>query len=716
MDLQKLLSKMTLKEKLAEITQATIELIKGDEKSLQTGPLAKYALTEEEKISCGSVLSVSGAERVIALQKEHLEKNPHGIPMLFMADIIHGYKTIYPIPLAMGATFEPNLLKECTYMSAKEASVAGIHVTFNPMVDMVRDARWGRVMETTGEDPYLNCLMTKASVEGFQGDFGEYNIAACVKHFACYGGAESGRDYNLVEMSEYTMRDYYLPAYKVAVDAGAEMVMTSFNTLNGIPATASKMLLTDLLRDEWGFEGVVITDYAATAELVYHGVAKDEKQASEMAINAGVDVEMVSLCYLRQLEDLVKENKVSIEQIDRAVLRILKLKQKLGLFENPYRVASKEKEEQLILCKEHRDLARVACEKACVLLKNDGVLPFSEKIKKIAVIGPFASVGMIGFWSYEGDPKQAVTLLDGLKSVTDSEIVYTKGFIGEVNEKVNAEELQKAVDLAKSADAVIICAGEFSEMSGEGNSKSILELPEAQINTIKAVSSVNKNTAVVLYNGRPLALENVIDDIPALVTAWQPGTEGGNGIANLLFGKVNFQGKLPMSFPRVTGQVPIYYNRPTTARPKMDDNESVPYTSRYIDCKNAPLFPFGYGLSYSKFEISDLKISSEKLYRGEKITVSAKVKNNSTVAGVETVQLYIRDLVGSIVRPEKQLKGFIKVELNCFEEKEVAFEIDEDMLKYYTANKKFEAESGEFYAYISNDSSDKNKVSFSLED
>ncbi len=704
MDVKKLLSKMTLREKLAQMSQYMASIVMPDKDGLITGPALALNLTENDVFSVGSILGTQGAKTLGEIQNKHLEKDPNKIPMLFMADIIHGHSTIYPIPLGMGATFDPELLERCASMSAKESAVSGLHVTFNPMVDLVRDARWGRVMETTGEDPYLNCLMAKANVKGYQGNGGKYNISACVKHFACYGGAEAGRDYNTVDISERTFRDYYMPAYKSAVDAGVDMVMTSFNSVNGVPATASVRLLKDILRNEWGFKGVVITDFNAIKELIEHGYASDDKDCAKKSLLAGCDIEMMSACFINYGEELVKEGIISEKLIDESTLRILELKNKLGLFENPMRSASEEEEKKYIFCEEHRTLCREASEKSAVLLKNDGVLPLSTNLKKIAIIGPHSKSVMLGGWSAFGKKQGGVSVYEGIEKACYSEIIYEKGAEGYKNELPNYELITNAVKVAKSVDAVILCVGEPSDESGESQSKVDISLSPQQTQLIKQVVKANKNTVVVLFNGRPLVLSNIIEEVPCIFTMWQPGSEGGNAVANLIFGKVNFEGRLPMTFPRAVGQCPIYYNAYNTGRPNIKDSKDAIFTSHYIDCENSPLFPFGYGLSYTNYSITPCSLSSNCITRKEKVTASVKVKNVGGVDGTTTLQLYIHDKEASLVRPIKELKGIKKVFLKAGEEKQVSFTIDESTLTFFTINNKFEAENGEFEIFIGLDS------------
>lgn len=713
MDVQKLLKQMTLRQKLAQMAQYNASVIMPGKDGLITGPAESLNLKKEDIAATGSILSTTGAKTLTEIQNKHLEEDPNKIPLLFMADIIHGHTTIYPIVLGMGATFNPSLLEECAKMSAKESAVNGLHVTFNPMVDFVRDARWGRVTETTGEDAYLNCIMSAAQVRGYQGDLGKYNIAACVKHFAAYGGAEAGRDYNTVDMSERTLMEYYLPSYKAAVDAGVEMVMTSFNSLNGVPSTGNKWLLDDVLRKQWGFDGVVITDYNAVLEQIPHGYAEDEADCALKAITAGSDIEMMTSCYVNFGEQLVADGKLDEKLIDECTLRILKLKDKLGLFDNPTRSASEDEEKEFILCDEHRELVRVAAEKSAVLLKNENILPLNKDLKTIAVIGPFANEAMLGGWHAYGKEEDSVTVYGAMLN-TNAKIITEKGADGYKKEQPNQKAIKKAVKVAKKADAVILCVGEPGRESGESKSKTDIDISPAQKQLIKEVAKVNKNLVTVLFNGRPMVLSDIIDDVPCLFTIWQPGTEGGNAVKNLIFGDADFEGKLPMTFPRATGQAPIYYNIMNTGRPNINDSPDDAYRSRYIDCKNSPLFPFGYGLTYTDFEISSVSLSSDKMTADGNIVASVTVKNVGNRKATETVQLYIHDVVASYVRPIKELKGFEKVTLDAGEEQTVSFTITDEMLKFYTPNKRFEAEKGKFEVFIDNSSKTDNKAVFTL--
>ena len=707
MKVEELLKQMTLEQKLAQISQYNAICLHIGSSGEVTGPAQELSLKREEIVSVGSVLNFGNADEVKEIQKEHLANDPNQIPMLFMLDVVHGYRTIYPIPLALGASFDTELVEECSEMATEEMSLGGVHVTFAPMVDLVRDPRWGRCMETTGEDTYLNAEMTRAMVRGFQKSG---KVVACVKHFAAYGQAEAGRDYNTTDISERTLRDFYLPAYKAAVDEGVEMVMTSFNILNGVPSSGNKWLVKDVLRDEWGFDKVVISDYNAFREMQTHGYCATEKDCAEKAINATSDIEMMSACYLQNIPALIAEGKVSEEQIDEAVLRILRLKEKLGLLDNPYLYANKEKENEICLCEKHREIARRAAEKCAVLLKNEKVLPFDKhNAKRVGIIGPFADRVMLGNWFCHGKESDGVSVMQGVKNLLENvEILHAQGCGEKINE-TDCGQVNEAVELAKTCDTVILCVGESTQMSGESMSRAELRLSKAQQTLIREVVKANKNAAVVLFCGRPLVLTDIIDDIPALAVAWQPGTEGGNAIANLLFGEVNFSGKLPMTFPRSEGQIPIYYNSYRTGRPF-----ESPYGSWYQDMPNAPLYPFGYGLSYTSFEISSPEISAGTMKTGETLTVSVDVKNMGNREGETVIQLYICDDYASLVRPVKELKAYQKISLKPNECRKVSFIITEEMLKFWTANGKIEAENGSFTVWISNSSLVSDDVKFTL--
>ncbi len=711
-----ILNKMTLEEKISQLIQLATPFYKGaSDGGKITGPLEEMGISEKIVRNSGSVLGASGAKEIIRIQKKYLEENRNGIPLLFMADVVHGFKTIFPIPLAIGCSWDAELAEKSASIAAHEAAVSGVHVTFAPMVDLVRDPRWGRVMESTGEDPYLNSLFARAFVRGFQGSdlTNDYTrVAACVKHFAAYGAAEGGRDYNTVDMSERTLREQYLPAYKAALEEGCEMVMTSFNTVDGIPATGNKPLMRGILRDEWGFEGVLISDWDAIREMIDHGVASDETEAALLAIEAGVDIDMMTHCYVNNLKKLIDNGVLEENLIDEAVLRILQLKAKLGLFENPYRGADVDKEKEVVLSNTNRKIAREVAAKSCVLLKNNGVLPLKSN-QKIALIGPFAeNSDILGSWSWHGKREDAVTLREGvLKKIDTSLVLSSKGCEIDVGTE---EQLIAAIEIAKGADILVLALGEKSEMSGEANCRANIKLPRVQIELVRKLHALGKPMVAVLFNGRPLDLHGVIDEADAVLEAWYPGTEGGVAVADILFGDINPSGRLSMSFPYSVGQIPVYYNSFNTGRPKANDEDDQAYVSKYLDIPNSPLFPFGFGLSYSCFEYSNPAISSDEFNPDSSITVSVTIKNTGSVFGEETVQLYLRDMSGEVVRPIKELKAFKKIGLEPGQLEKITFTITEDMLKYHHANTEYKSDPGLFTAYIGPNSLDVKSLSFTL--
>lgn len=730
--LQELLQDMTLEEKVNQMLQVAGGFFTGD--MVAMGPMAEKGFTEDNVSKAGSVLGALGAGKLKKIQREFMEKHPHKIPLLFMLDVINGLKTVFPIPLGQGATFEPELSERCAQAAAKEAAVSGLHVTFSPMVDLVRDARWGRVMESTGEDPYMNCLFSEAMVKGYQGeDLREpYRVAACVKHFAGYGAPTAGRDYNTVELSRHTLKEFYLPSYKAGIDAGAAMVMTSFNTIDGVPATGNRWLMRDILRDEMGFDGVLISDWAAIEEIIYHGYCADRKEAAVRAVNAGVDIDMMTGIYSEHLCNLVRDGKVPEELVDEAVYRILALKNKLGLFENPYKDADEEKEKEVILCKEHRELAREAARKSFVLLKNEEVLPL-KKGEKVAYIGPYVdNRNMMGSWSIVGDAKDVTTLKEAVLEREEGKTalfgagcallggeVKLEGFMESVEEEPSAEEcaamMEEAVKLAGEADTVVLALGEHRLQSGEATSNATIQIPKIQMELFRRVCEVNEKVAVVLFSGRPLDIREISRKAKAVLEVWMPGTEGARAIVDVLSGDYNPSGKLPMSFPYCVGQVPVHYNEYSTGRPHVEGKDKDRFRSKYLDIPNEPLYPFGYGLSYTRFAVSPAEIDKERMSGGEKLHVSVNVKNVGDVAGTETLQLYIHDIAASVVRPVKELKGFRKVTLEPGQEERVSFEIDGSMLRFLTENDRWESEPGEFEAFVGADSSTVNCVKFWLD-
>jgi beta-glucosidase len=709
-----ILEQMTLDEKIGQLMQLATLFYEGSSNQGKiTGPMENMGINKDVVHNSGSVLGGAGAKETMNIQKAHLDGNRLGIPLLMMADIVHGFKTIFPVPLAIGCSWDMELAEKSAEVAAKEASVSGVHVTFAPMVDLVRDPRWGRVMESTGEDPYLNAEYAKAFVRGFQGsdlENDEHRVAACVKHFAAYGAAEGGRDYNTVDMSERMLRESYLPAYKAALDEGCEMVMTSFNTVDSIPATGNKRLMRHLLRDEWGFDGVIISDWGAVKEIIPHGVAANEKEAAQKALEAGVDIEMMTACYVKNLKQLVEDGSISESLIDESVLRILQLKEKLGLFEKPYRGADEQLEKEIILCEDHRQVSRELATKSCVLLKNDHVLPL-HKDQKVALIGPFAQNGdILGPWSWQGSKEDAIKVDEGFRMKTDASHLFVAQ--GCDVESGTEEQLEEALQIAKDADVIVLALGEHSNMSGEAKCRADIRLPAVQLDLVSKMKQLQKPIVAVLFNGRPLDLHGVIDQTDAVLEAWFPGTEGGAAVADLLYGDVNPSGRLTMSFPYSVGQVPVYYNSFNTGRPKVEP--VTEYVSKYLDIPNEPLLPFGFGLSYTTFAYSDASLSATSMSPGGSITVSVKVKNTGNVAGDEIVQLFVRDVVGEVIRPLKELKDFKKITLDPGEEKEVMFILKEEQLHYHHSDLQFKSDPGEFIVYVGSNSNDVTELAFEL--
>ncbi|KQS53301.1 MAG: beta-glucosidase BglX [Flavobacteriaceae bacterium] len=683
-----------------------------------TGPVPKdgQAAKKYENLKkglVGSMLNVRGVKDVRALQKIAVEETRLGIPLIFGFDVVHGYKTISPIPLAEAASWDLEAMKKSAEIAAAESAVAGLNWTFAPMVDISRDARWGRVMEGAGEDPYLGSQIAIARVKGFQGDkFNEFRLAACTKHFAGYGFAESGRDYNTVDISDNTLHNIILPPFKATVDAGVLTFMNSFNELEGIPATGNSYLQRELLKKDWKFDGFVVSDWGSLGEMIPHGYAKDLKDAAMKAANAGSDMDMESYGYVSHLADLVKEGKVSEDKIDDAVRRILKVKFELGLFDNPYKYCDENREKEYTGKKEFHEGVLDMAKKSIVLLKNENsLLPLKKQGQKIAVIGALANdkTSPLGSWRIGADDNTAVSFLEGMANYKGNQITYEKGAdvaLGEprfmLETKINTTDksgFEKAIAAAKQADVVIMVLGEHGLQSGEGRSRSDITLPGVQQELLEAVYKVNPNIVLVLQNGRPLAIPWAAKNIPAIVEAWHLGTQSGHAIAQVLYGDYNPSGKLPMTFPRNVGQLPIYYNYKNTGRPSTDNPESV-FWSHYTDIENTPLYPFGYGLSYSKFEYSNLKLDTKTLHKNGKIKVSVDVKNNSTVDGKEVVQLYIRDLIASATRPVRELKGFELTEIKAGQTKTVTFTINEKTIEFYSARKIWEAEPGDFQLFV----------------
>ncbi|MCM3725788.1 glycoside hydrolase family 3 C-terminal domain-containing protein [Neobacillus cucumis] len=706
-----LVARMTVLEKVGQMSQCMASNFSFG-RDIEADPPEK--LVEDGR--AGSILGAFDINRVFELQKIAVEKSRLGIPLLFNADIIHGYQTIFPVPLAWASSWDLEGIKRACAISAKEASASGITYNHGPMVDITRDARWGRVVEGAGEDPYLGSLIAKAQVEGFQGDslFSEETIIACLKHFIAYGAAEGGRDYNTVDISQGTLRNVYLPPFKAGLEAGAGSVMNAFNIYQGIPVAGNKGLLKDLLREELGFEGILISDYGSVDEIAVHGAAKDSKEAAKMAVDATMDIEMVSTSYLQYLPELIEEGRILESQLDDAVKRILTYKFKIGIMDDPFRYIRPDKEMEYHFCKEHLQASRELAQKSIVLLKNNGVLPLKKEKGKIAVIGPFANnKDLLGPWQFSRYSDKTVTLIEGLKSkfVNQSNLLFAEGC------RVDSEMeggIEEALQQAKQADVIILALGENSVMSGEAASRMDIELPEAQRKLTEEMIKLGKPTVLVLTNGRPLVLEWFDKNVDAIVETWFLGSEAGHAITDVLVGDYNPSGKLTMSFPIQTGQVPVYYNHFNTGRPLTKKNQHEKFISKYLDGPNEPLYPFGYGLSYTTFTYSEMKIDKNQLTKTEKINVSVTVTNTGSMPGEEVVQLYIQDLYGSVVRPVKELKGFKKVDLHPGESKDVIFTITEEDLKYYTADMRYQAEAGEFKVYIGSNSKVVKEASFEL--
>ncbi len=711
-----LLKKMTIEEKIGQLNQYT-----GDNSA--TGPITINPNKQAEIKAglVGSMLNIIGTKYTRQYQELAMQSRLK-IPMLFGQDVIHGYKTTFPIPLAEAASWDLAAIELAARVAATEASASGIHWTFAPMVDIARDPRWGRVMEGAGEDTYLGSKIAYARVKGFQGNkLGDLNsVMACVKHFAAYGAGVGGRDYNSVDMSERMLLETYLPPFKAALDAGAATFMNSFNDLNGIPATGNVHLQRDILKGKWNFQGFVVSDWGSIGEMVAHGYSKDLKSAALSAITAGSDMDMESNAYRYNLAELVKEGKVSIDLIDDAVKRILRKKYELGLFDDPYRYSDEKRAEKALSNPENRKAALEVAEKSIVLLKNENqTLPLSKNLKTIAFIGPMVKEykANMGFWAVElpdvDYDKWVVSQWDGLQNKVgkNTKLLYAKGC--EVDGD-NKDGFAEAVATAKQADVVILSIGERRDMSGEAKSRSDLHLPGVQEDLVKAIQAIGKPVVVLVNAGRPLIFNWTADNVPAIVYTWWLGTEAGNAIANVLFGDYNPSGKLPMTFPREVGQVPIYYNHFSTGRPAKDEN-ATNYVSAYIDLKNSPKFPFGYGLSYTKFNYSDLKLSSTKIKSNEIIKVSFQLSNVGKLAGDEVVQLYLKDKFGSVVRPVLELRDFQKVKLNAGESKTIEFTIDKEKLSFYNNKLEWVAEPGDFEVMIGASSADiKLKADFEL--
>ena len=712
--LKKLVSAMSLEEKALQLTQYPVYELDESAEAVVTGLCDLGGIDREALWRTGTILNAPNGETVQSIRKTRREK---GIadPLPFMLDVIHGYRTIYPVPLAMACTFNLKLIEDCAELAATEARYDGVDVTFSPMVDLGRDARWGRVMEGAGEDPYWSGEVGKAMIRGYH----RGGIACCVKHFAGYGAAEAGREYNTTDISERNLREYYLRAYRACLEEQPELFMSSFNLLNGKPILGHKEIMLDLLRKEWGFDGVVISDFGAVEELHEHGYCETGKDCASVALSSGLDIEMGSSVYASYLPELVRTGVVSEEQIDEAVLRVLELKNKLGMYENPERNTDLQKRAEVTLSESGRALSRRAVEEGSVLLKNNGVLPLKENAK-IALVGPFASTReIIGNWAGKGRIEECVTVKEGVEKLIKRAVPYANGCSWKLFD-TDEGGVEEAERICAQADCIVACVGEHMMNSGEAHSRADIRIPEIQRKLIAKLHKLKKPLVLVVFGGRPLVLSEIEEFANAILYVWQPGTEGGNGIANLLYGKAIPCGKTVMSFPRSSGQCPIYYNCFSTGRPKKKDKPSAlsgeEWRTGYDDEYNSPIYPFGYGLSYTEFLYSDLKLSAAKMKRGGKITASVNLKNVGSSDGYETVQWYIRDLFASVVRPVKELKGYEKVFLKAGEERRISFEITEEMLKYYTDGGEYAAETGAFELFVGGNSRDCLKMNFELVD
>jgi beta-glucosidase len=725
-----LLSKMTLDEKIGQLN-----LLTGGEAT--TGSVVSTDVESKiKKGQVGGMFSFTTPQKIRKAQEIAVNESRLKIPIIFGQDVIHGYKTTFPIPLALSCTWDMSLIQKTARIAAVEATADGLNWTFSPMVDISRDPRWGRISEGSGEDTYLGSQIAKAMIKGYQGDdLSKYNtMMACVKHFALYGAAEAGRDYNTTDMSLDRMYNEYLPPYKAAIDAGAGSVMTSFNDINGVPATANKWLMTDLLRKQWDFKGFVVTDYTAVNELIDHGLG-DLQTVSALSLNAGVDMDMVGEGFLTTLKKSVQEGKVKTQQIDNACRLVLEAKYKLGLFDDPYRYCNEERAKTEILKPEHLQFAREAATQSFVLLKNDKQTLPLKKTGTVALIGPLANTGsnMPGTWSVNSDLANTASLLAGMKATlgSDVKVLHSLGsnlladeayqkratmFARDIPRDNRPEEevIKEAVDIAKQSDVVIAALGEGSEMSGESSSRTNLEIPEVQKRLLQALLKTGKPVVLVLFSGRPLVLNWENENVPAILNVWFGGTEAAKAITDVLFGDVNPSGKLTTTFPQNVGQIPLYYSHKNTGRPLEDGKWFSKFRSNYIDVSNDPLYPFGYGLSYTTFDYSDIKLDKDKFKSGETINASVIVKNTGSREGKEVVQLYIRDLVGSSTRPVKELKHFEKIDLKAGESKTVNFKITVDDLKFFNSELKYVAEPGDFKVFIGTNSRDVETNQFTL--
>ena len=721
-----LLKLMTLEEKIGQMNQYNGFWD-------VTGPAPEGGSAEKKyedlrKGYVGSMLTVRGVKEVRAVQKIAVEETRLGIPLIIGFDVIHGYKTLSPIPLAESASWDLEAIKKSASVAAAEAAASGINWTFAPMVDISREPRWGRVMEGAGEDPFLGSRIAEARVHGFQGEdlSDPLTVAACAKHFAAYGFAEAGREYNAADIGTATLFNVVLPPFKAAKEAGVRTFMNGFNTLNGVPVTGNEYLLRDILKNEWGFEGFVISDYASIRELIMHGYAKDEAQAAEIAGKAGVDMDMEAYIYVDALAEVVRQGKVDESLIDDAVRRILRVKYELGLFDDPYKYCDEDREKEIIGSPANHEAVLDMAKKSVVLLKNENnLLPLKKEGQTIAVIGALADDknSPLGSWRIASDDNTAVSVLEGLKKYTGNKLNYAKGadlntgqttFINELTiNTTDKSGFDEAVNVAKDADVVVMVLGEHGFQSGEGRSRTNLDLPGVQQELLEKVFAANKNVVLVLNNGRPLAIEWADQNIPAIVEAWHLGTETGNAVAQVLYGDYNPSGKLPMSFPRNVGQSPVYYNHMNTGRPD-EAGQNMVFWSHYMDTATTHLYAFGYGLSYTTFEYSNFKLDKSQYNSGDKVTVTVDLKNTGDYDGKEVAQLYIRDLVATMTRPVKELKGFELVELKKGETKTITFTLDKETLGFYNSQGKYVVEPGDFEVFVGGNSTTTMKKSFIL--
>ncbi|MBS1917811.1 MAG: beta-glucosidase BglX [Bacteroidetes bacterium] len=716
-----LMNKMTLDEKIGQLNlPGSGDIVTGQASNSDIGKKIKDG-------AVGGLFNIKTVAKIRAVQKVAVEESRLKIPLIFGMDVIHGYETVFPIPLGLSCSWDMKEIETSARVAATEASADGICWTFSPMVDICRDPRWGRIAEGNGEDAYLGSQIAKAMVKGYQGDYSKNtNIMACVKHYALYGAAEAGRDYNTTDMSRVRMYNEYLPPYKAAVDAGVGSVMASFNEVDGVPATANKFLMTDVLRKQWGFKGFTVTDYTGIPEMIEHGLG-DLQTVSALALKAGIDMDMVGEGFLTTLKKSLKEGKVTQAEIDNACRLILEAKYKLGLFDNPYKYCDEKRAATEIFTDANRKTAREIAADCFVLLKNqNNILPL-KKSGTIALVGPLADnkENMPGTWSVAADFSKATSLLEGLKSVAGAtaKIVYAKGsnldYDAAYEERAGmfgkslgrdsrpaADIIQEAVNISKDADVIVAALGESAEMTGESSSRSDIEMPQAQKDLLQALLKTGKPVVLVLFTGRPLAIKWENDNVPSILNVWFGGSEAGPAIADVLFGDVNPSGKLSTTWPQNVGQIPLYYNHKNTGRPLPDGKWFQKFRSNYLDVSNDPVYPFGYGLSYTNFSYGDLKLSSTSLKGNQQLTATVTLTNNGSKDGKEVVQLYIRDLVGSITRPVKELKGFQKVFLKAGESKEVSFTITTNDLKFYNGDLKYDWEAGDFVIMVGGNSRD----------